>query len=120
VHSKRGEVNFLLPFKWYSHVAGYNFDSSNGLLTDSCFRAIVLIMNVTLKINDPLLKSARHRAVDQGLSLSAWMAKLIEREVGAGSDMPAADILTQLGDETLADIPLEIESSRELPREIEW
>ncbi len=60
-------------------------------------------MNVTLKINDPLLKSARHRAVDQGLSLSAWMAKLIEREVGAGPDEPVTNILRQLGDETLAD-----------------
>ncbi|MCH8514518.1 MAG: hypothetical protein LAT83_23085 [Kiritimatiellae bacterium] len=67
-----------------------------------------------------MLKSARHRAVDQGLSLSAWMAKLIEREVGLDPDAPETDILTQLGDEKLADIPFDFEPSRELTREIEW
>jgi hypothetical protein len=45
-------------------------------------------MNVTLKIDDELCRQARHRAVDANLSLSAWMAKLLEQELSGsrGSD----------------------------------
>jgi hypothetical protein len=77
-------------------------------------------MNVTLNIKTPLLKSARHRAVDQGLSLSAWMAKLLERELGVDALAPTSNILALVGDETLADVPLELEISREGLREMEW
>ncbi len=77
-------------------------------------------MNVTLNIKTPLLKSARHRAVDQGLSLSAWMAKLLERELGVDALAPTSNILALVGDETLADVPLELEISREGLREVEW
>jgi predicted transcriptional regulator len=48
-----------------------------------CFRAIVLheVMNVTLKLPDELCKAARHLAVDESKSLSAWMAELVKREL---------------------------------------
>ncbi len=38
-------------------------------------------MNVTLKIDDELCRKARHRAVDADLSLSKWVAQIIEKEL---------------------------------------
>lgn len=38
-------------------------------------------MNVTLKLPDHLGKAARHRAVDESKSLSAWVASLVAREL---------------------------------------
>lgn len=38
-------------------------------------------MNVTLKLPDDLCRKARHCAVDESKSLSAWVADLIEREL---------------------------------------
>lgn len=38
-------------------------------------------MNVTVKIDDALCKAARHKAVDADLSLSGWVAQVIEREL---------------------------------------
>jgi hypothetical protein len=38
-------------------------------------------MNVTLKLPDELVREARHRAVNQSKSLSAWMADLVSREL---------------------------------------
>lgn len=40
-------------------------------------------MNVTLKLPDDLVREARHRAVNQSQSLSAWMASLVQRELAA-------------------------------------
>jgi hypothetical protein len=40
-------------------------------------------MNVTLKLPDDLVREARHRAVNQSQSLSAWMAGLVHRELAA-------------------------------------
>jgi len=40
-------------------------------------------MNVTLKLPDDLCRKARHSAVDDTKSLSAWVAGLIERELSA-------------------------------------
>jgi hypothetical protein len=40
-------------------------------------------MNVTIKIEDALCREARHRAVDRGLSLSAWIAQVLRRELAA-------------------------------------
>jgi hypothetical protein len=42
-------------------------------------------MNVTLKISDALCRRARHRAVDESKSLSAWVASLLERELNRSS-----------------------------------
>lgn len=39
-------------------------------------------MNVTISLPDDLAKQARHRAVDQGLSLSRYVAKVLEKELG--------------------------------------
>lgn len=38
-------------------------------------------MNVTLKIDNSLCRQARHRAVDKGLSLSAWIAGVMRKEL---------------------------------------
>lgn len=38
-------------------------------------------MNVTLKLPDDLVREARHRAVNQSKSLSAWLADLVSREL---------------------------------------
>ncbi len=38
-------------------------------------------MNVTLKIDNSLCRQARHRAVDMGLSLSAWIAGVMRKEL---------------------------------------
>jgi hypothetical protein len=40
-------------------------------------------MNVTIKLPDDLVREARHRAVNQSQSLSAWMAGLVHRELSA-------------------------------------
>lgn len=40
-------------------------------------------MNVTVKLPDELIRQARHRAVDESKSLSAWLADLVERELGS-------------------------------------
>ncbi len=55
-------------------------------MTGPCFRAIVQHeendgMNVTVKLPDDLVRAARHRAVNQSQSLSAWMADLVSREL---------------------------------------
>lgn len=39
-------------------------------------------MNVTLKLDDELCRKARHRAVDADMSLSKWVAQVVEKEVG--------------------------------------
>jgi len=38
---------------------------------------LLCMKNLTLKIDESLLKEARHRAVDEGTSVSAWVAELI-------------------------------------------
>ncbi len=38
-------------------------------------------MNVTVKLTDDLVKQARHQCIDEGKSLSAWMADLVEKEL---------------------------------------
>jgi hypothetical protein len=46
------------------------------------------IMNVTLKLPDDLCKAARHLAVDESKSLSAWTAELMRREIEARAAKP--------------------------------
>lgn len=41
----------------------------------------MLHVNVTLKIDDELCRQARHRAVDADLSLSKWVAQVVQREI---------------------------------------
>ena len=61
-------------------------------------------MNVTVKLDDRLVKMARHRAVDSGVSLSGWLAMLIEREVDCtpSARNKPAHLLEALGDESVA------------------
>lgn len=49
----------------------------------SCYRAARRNdgMNVTVKLPDDLVRAARHRAVNQSQSLSAWMVDLVSREL---------------------------------------
>ncbi|NJM37769.1 MAG: hypothetical protein HC845_07895 [Akkermansiaceae bacterium] len=45
-------------------------------------------MNVTLKLPDHLCREAKHRAIDESKSLSAWITSLLERELAAGRELP--------------------------------
>ena len=59
-------------------------------MISSCNRATVLheTMNVTLKLPEELCKAARHRAVDESKSLSAWVAGIVEKEIGKQREKP--------------------------------
>lgn len=46
--------------------------------------------NVTLRLDDELLRKVRHRAVDDDLSLSVWVARLLERTVAEEESRKAA------------------------------
>ena len=51
-------------------------------------------MNVTLKLPDDLCREAKHRAIDESKSLSAWVAGLLERELKlTGEPKPIAGSL---------------------------
>jgi hypothetical protein len=77
-------------------------------------------MNVTLKIRDDVLREARHRAVDQNLSLSAWTTQLILKELGVSKVPAGGSLLERLGDERLADQEIDLPSGRESLPDIEW
>ena len=47
-------------------------------------------LNVTVSLPADLVKEARHLAVDKGLSLSAYLADLLEEQVRAGQEYRAA------------------------------
>jgi len=44
----------------------------------------VKVRNITLALDEELLRQARHKAVDQGLSLSGYVAKILQEQVAAG------------------------------------
>ncbi len=48
-----------------------------------------IIMNVTLKLPDDLCRKAKHRAIDESKSLSAWVASVVERELAAQKEIPS-------------------------------
>ena len=50
-------------------------------------------MNVTVTIDDKICKQARHKAIDNGLSLSGWIAKLIRKEIQVSSQQSLVDAL---------------------------
>ena len=72
-------------------------------------------MNVTLKLPDELCREARHRAVDESKSLSAWIADLVSRAVCPTASPAPATLLTSLGDESLADGELDLPDRRTQP-----
>lgn len=65
-------------------------------------------MNVTLKLPDDLCVLARHRAVDESRSLSGWVADLVAKTLREDTGKPPVTLLKALGDESLADIDLEL------------
>jgi hypothetical protein len=48
------------------------------------------LRNVTITLDEDVLRAVRHRAVDRGLSLSKYVAKVLERDVQAADDNAAA------------------------------
>ena len=50
-------------------------------------------MNVTVTIDDEVCKKARHKAVDDGLSLSGWITKLIQKEIQIPPQQSLVDAL---------------------------
>jgi hypothetical protein len=75
-------------------------------------------MNVTIKIDDALCKEARHHAVDQGLSLSGWIAGIVRKELARenGTDRPGLlDALAMKeGEERSFEIPRDSSVARDL------
>ena len=65
-------------------------------------------MNVTIKLENDLCRRARHRAVDVDLSLSAWIARIVSRELNESALANAPTLLEALGDETLSEGGLEL------------
>lgn len=55
---------------------------------------------MTISLPDDLVKAARHRAVDEGLSLSRYVAKVLEQELGDRERLrrEAAERLLQMMD----------------------
>ena len=78
-------------------------------------------MNVTLKLPDELCKEARHRAVDESKSLSAWLADLVRRELEPKPKARKRTLAELLGDPATADKDFELpERKRETEREIDF
>lgn len=65
-------------------------------------------MNVTIKLDSSLCKEARHRAIDQGLSLSGWIRTLLDRELAEKPDKPRGTLLDLLGDKRAAGVEFEV------------
>ena len=78
-------------------------------------------MNVTLKLPDELCRKARHSAVDESKSLSAWVAGLIERALEKPPHTPRNTLLELLGDPATADRDFELPDRKaDRPRKIEF
>ena len=74
-------------------------------------------MNVTIKIDEDLCKEARHQAVDKGLSLSGWIAKVLQKELASGGDDQVglmAALAMEEGEEKDFEIPREASGARDL------
>jgi hypothetical protein len=48
------------------------------------------LKNVTVTLPEEMVRQAKHRAVDKGLSLSRYLADLLERDVCEGDQYEAA------------------------------
>jgi hypothetical protein len=56
--------------------------------------------NVTVKLEDELVRAARHEAVDAGQSLSTWLADLIRERLGRSG--VSAKVAEVMGNDLLA------------------
>jgi hypothetical protein len=65
-------------------------------------------MNVTVKISDQLCREARHRAVDESKSLSAWLADLIKRELQNSPERSSRNLSEILSDPDTANQDFEL------------
>lgn len=77
-------------------------------------------MNITVKLDDQLVRAARHRAVDSGVSLSGWLASLIEREVSAKTTEKQRSarpmrLLDALGDDSPAGLDFDPPALKDSP-----
>ena len=77
-------------------------------------------MNVTLKISEEVCRQAKHRAVDEGLSLSGWVTVLIARELGKPEKVPRKTALELFGCDELADFDLDFPRDQSPPREVDF
>jgi hypothetical protein len=64
-------------------------------------------MNVTVSLEDELCRLARHRAVDEGKSLSSWLAGVIRKEVAKTPAAKSPSLLEMLRDDVAGSVPLE-------------
>jgi hypothetical protein len=78
-------------------------------------------MNVTLKLPDELCKAARHRAVDESKSLSAWMAELVKRELEVRRKPEGKTLAELLADPATSGKAFELpERKNDVEREIDF
>lgn len=70
-------------------------------------------MNVTLKLPDEVCRKARHRAVDESKSLSAWIADLLVRELKEKQPVNSQSLVEMLGDASVADGELPLPDRRQ-------
>ncbi len=77
-------------------------------------------MNVTVSIDRMLCKKARHRAVDEGLSLSSWVSKTISKEIEMVSEQKELTLLDALGDVNTAHMEIDVPRSKESIRGVEF
>ncbi len=77
-------------------------------------------MNVTVKLDTALCKKARHRAVDAGVSLSAWLAALVEEELHRAAATPGDGLLESLSMEEFEDHPFSAPRDDSPSREVSF
>jgi len=75
-------------------------------------------MNVTIKMDDQLCREARHRAVDRGLSLSAWIAEVLRGEIGRDAGKEPAGLFASLAMEEFADREFEVSRDSSAARSV--
>jgi hypothetical protein len=75
-------------------------------------------MNVTIKIDDALCKEARHRAVDDGLSLSGWISGVVRKELAGEKGKVGVGLLESLamkeGEERAFEVVRDSSAARDL------
>ena len=71
-------------------------------------------MNVTLKLPDVICMAAKHRAIDESKSLSAWVAEIVAKEISKPTEMPKPKTWIELiGDPATAHLDFELPDRKE-------